>query len=82
MSDDTVASKWQTIPVSSRRKIMQNVVEKCRDIAATTVMLQSQGTDNDIIKQATEAKTARMGYRADVPDNPTGASTPSARDNS
>ena len=51
---------WDTIPGQQRLSVMKSVIRKSRDMAATSIMLESQGTDHDIIKQATAAKMSTM----------------------
>lgn len=51
---------WDTIPAPTRLSVMKSAIRKSRDIAATSVMLQSQGSPHDIMKQATDAKLAAL----------------------
>jgi hypothetical protein len=52
---------WAAIPSSTRLSVMKDIIRKSRDIAATSIMLQSQGGPHDILKAATEAKMAAAG---------------------
>lgn len=52
---------WNGVPSGERLKVMKDVIRKSRDAAATAIMLQSQGSSHDILKQATDAKMAAMG---------------------
>lgn len=56
----TVADKWQSLPMAVQRSIMRSVIQQSRDQAANVVMMESQGSDNDIVKQATDARLAQM----------------------
>lgn len=58
--DKPVSEAWSALPVQTRRALFQAVIQKARDAAATSIMVQSQGGENDIIKQATEAKQAQL----------------------
>lgn len=49
---------WDSIPAPTRLSVMKSAIRKSRDIAATSIMLQSQGTPHDIMKAATDAKLA------------------------
>lgn len=51
---------WDTLPGPTRLSVMKSAIHKSRDIAATGIMLQSQGSAHDIMKQATDAKLAAM----------------------
>lgn len=51
---------WESLPTGSRFSIMKSVIRKSRDVAATSVMLQSQGSPNDIMKHAADAKMAAL----------------------
>lgn len=56
---DVLASPgWDTIPGGMKLKAMKDIVKMSREIAASTIMLQSQGGPNDIIAKANAAKTA------------------------
>ena len=52
---------WNGVPSGERLKVMKDVIRKSRDAAATAIMVQSQGSSHDILKQATDAKMAAMG---------------------
>lgn len=54
----TISDRWSSLPTATRRSIMQATIQQARDIAATAVMLQSQGGPHDIMKAATDAKLA------------------------
>ena len=43
---------------------MKEVIRKSRDMAATQIMLQAQGSDNDILARATAAKQASLAQEA------------------
>jgi hypothetical protein len=58
-NSSSVADKWAALPPTRRKSIMQTVIQQARDVAATSIMLQSQGGPNDIVKAATEAKLAQ-----------------------
>lgn len=51
---------WDSVPGQQRLSVMKSVIRKSRDMAATSIMLESQGSDHDIIKQATAAKMSAM----------------------
>lgn len=51
---------WDALPAPQRLKIMLSIVRKSRDMAATTIMLQSP----DLMQKATQAKMAAMGMAA------------------
>lgn len=51
---------WSAVPAPSRLKVIKSVITKSREVAATSIMLQSQGTDHDIIRAATNAKLAAV----------------------
>lgn len=55
---------WDQIPAANRLAVMKDVIRKSRDMAATSIMLQSQGSDHDILRQATEAKRAQLAVPA------------------
>lgn len=61
LTDVVSTQGWDAIPAPQRTKVVQSIVRKSRDMAATTIMLQSQGGANDIIAKATQAKIASMG---------------------
>lgn len=58
---------WDQIPTAQRLSTVRSVVSKARDMAATQIMLQSQGSDNDIVKQATAAKMAKAAEATPEP---------------
>lgn len=60
LGDLVQSSGWDSLPGNVRLSVMKDVVKKSRDMAATSIMLQSQGSTNDIMKQATEAKMATL----------------------
>jgi hypothetical protein len=49
---------WQNAPIPARRQAMKVIINHARESAARTIMAQSQGTDNDIIKKSWDAKRA------------------------
>lgn len=51
---------WDNVPANTRAEVVKETIRKARDMAATSIMLQSQGSSNDILRQATEAKRARL----------------------
>lgn len=51
---------WDAIPSATRLSVMKAAIRKSRDIAATSIMLQSQGSSHDIMKAATDAKMAAL----------------------
>lgn len=52
---------WSALSPTTRLGVVKSVIRNSREGAATAVMLQSQGTPNDIIRQATAAKMAAAG---------------------
>lgn len=52
--------QWNAIPDVSKLSMMKKIIRKSRDIAQTTLMVQGQGTDNDIMRQASDAKAAAL----------------------
>ena len=55
------APSWSAIPSGERLSVMKTVIRKSRDMAATSIMLESQGSSHDIMKLATAAKMSAMG---------------------
>lgn len=62
--------EWPSIPDPSKLSIVNGIVQKSRDIAQTAVMLKSQGSQNDIIQKATDAKLARLQSSGQDGGNP------------
>lgn len=52
---------WEQVPTGVRLRAMKAAMRNSRDIASTAIMLQSQGSRNDIIAKATTAKAAAAG---------------------
>jgi len=52
---------WDAVPRSARVSTIKSVIRSTREAAANEIMLQSQGSSHDILKQATDAKMAAMG---------------------
>ena len=61
---------WSSLPVATRRSLMQTAIQQARDVAATSIMLSSQGSPHDIIKAATDAKTAQLQSQPTQPPTP------------
>ncbi len=55
---------WDAIPTGQRLKLMKSVIRRSRESAAASIMIEAQGTPNDILKQSTDAKIAAMGVAA------------------
>lgn len=55
---------WGHLPSGTRLSMMKSTVMKAREAAATSVMLQAQGGENDIVRKATAAKQAALGVPA------------------
>lgn len=49
---------WDAVPTGTRLKVIKSIVRASREAAATAIRLQAQGTPNDIIKRASDAKFA------------------------
>ena len=49
---------WSAVPEVTKAKTMRSIIRSARDAAATGIMIQSQGSSNDIIKKAADAKMA------------------------
>lgn len=60
MTLDTMVSQpgWQAMPAHARKKVVADVFEHARDAAQSTIIAQSVGTENDIMKKARENKAA------------------------
>jgi hypothetical protein len=54
-----VAPQWNAIPAEGRLDLMKGAIQKGRDIAATAIMIKAQGSGNDIMRRATDAKLSR-----------------------
>lgn len=52
---------WEQIPAGIRVKAMKGAISTSRRIAETTIMMQSQGSVNDILAKANAAKMATLG---------------------
>lgn len=52
--------RWSAIPQAGQKAAMQDVIRSAREAAASAVMLQSQGSRNDIVQQADSAKRAKL----------------------
>lgn len=51
---------WQSMSAPMRAKIMKSVIQASRKAVASSIMIEAQGSKNDIIKQATGAKIAAL----------------------
>jgi hypothetical protein len=69
----SVAEGWNALPPASQRSILQAIIQQSRDVAATAVMLQSQGGPNDIVKAAGDAKLAAAPSVPSQPEAPSRA---------
>ena len=62
---------WNAVPDDSKLSLMKATINKARNLAQTAVMIKSQGGDNDIMKQATDAKLAMArAVPAEQPEQP------------
>lgn len=52
---------WEQIPAGVRINVIKGAMRTSHNIAATTIMMQSQGSPNDILAKANAAKAARLG---------------------
>ena len=60
--EDMVGSTWwSTVPDAVKAKTIKAAIKQSREMAAITIMLQAQGSANDIAKKAYEAKAAASG---------------------
>ena len=50
---------WQALPDEAKASLIRTVIRQSREAAANSVMMESLGGPNDIVKQATELKRAR-----------------------
>lgn len=55
---------WDSLPSGARLKIMKTVISSSRKSAQSAIMIEAQGSANDILKQSTDAKMAAMGVTA------------------
>ncbi len=62
--NDPVSQIWPMLPDAAKVGIMKSVIKKARESAAASIMIEAQGTPNDILKQSTDAKMAAMGVAA------------------
>lgn len=53
-------SGLDAMPLSMQRDMVRDTIRQSRDMAAMSIMLESQGSNNDIMAQATAAKMATM----------------------
>lgn len=57
--DDLVRSPdWASYSDLAKASVFKHVISRARDTAETAIMVQSQGSDNDIMRKAAEAKLA------------------------
>lgn len=63
-------AEWSAVPDASKLPIMRGIIRKSRDIAQTSIMLKSQGGENDIVRKATDAKLARINAAQDQAPTP------------
>lgn len=61
LADLTGSAAWNAIPAPTRLAMVKSVIRESREIAATSVMVQSQGAPHDIMKAATAAKMSAAG---------------------
>lgn len=61
LTDVIQSQGWEAVPAARRLSIMKSVIRTSRDAAATSIMLQSQGGPNDIMRAAKDAKMAQFG---------------------
>jgi hypothetical protein len=54
------APQWNAIPDESKLSLMKATIQKGRDIAQNQIMMKSLGSENDIIRKATDAKAAKL----------------------
>jgi hypothetical protein len=52
---------WSSLAAGTRLSVAKGAIRESRDMAATQIMLQSQGSAHDIMAQAMAAKTAQAG---------------------
>lgn len=52
--------QWNNVPDDSKLSVMKATIDKARDIAQTAIMVKYQGSQNDIMHKATNAKLAMM----------------------
>ena len=52
---------WSSLAAGTRLSVVKGVIRESRDMAATQIMLQSQGTPHDIMAQAMAAKATQAG---------------------
>jgi hypothetical protein len=50
---------WSAVPDDTKRKVLENDIKSARKAAQQQIMIQSRGTDNDIMAKSWEAKRAR-----------------------
>lgn len=58
---------WTQSSTAGKTALVRNVVRQSREIAATQIMIRSQGGPNDIVKAAYEAKRAQQSALAATP---------------
>jgi hypothetical protein len=58
---DPISQIWPTLPDAAKTGIMRAVIKKARESAANSIMIESQGGQNDIVRQAADRKLAAMG---------------------
>lgn len=51
---------WQALPAPTRLTLMKKTIQESREAAATSIMLQNQGSANDILRKALAAKEATL----------------------
>jgi hypothetical protein len=55
--------RWSRLPDADRLDLVKQNIRQSRSIAATAVELRAKGTANDISRQATDAKLARIAHQ-------------------
>lgn len=51
---------WRALPDDAKVSLIKTVIRQSREAAANSVMMESLGGPNDIVRQATELKRAMM----------------------
>ena len=54
----TTPFNWQALPDEAKASLIKTVIRQSRETAANSVMMESLGGPNDIVKQATDLKRA------------------------